>query len=112
MSRTDAHTPLRVRAVRREIVVVPTHYCGGHDCDLPARATGLATRCHWQFLYTGTNVCSCWMCHGHRRPEVRRSVLRARLRAVAGEWNQRGTITTAPSPNGCPRVPGDVAARP
>jgi hypothetical protein len=87
MSRTDAHAPLRVRVARREITVLPVHYCGDRDCDLPYRITGLATRCHWQFLYTGTNVCSCWMCHEHRRPEIRRSTVRARLHDLARLWN-------------------------
>lgn len=88
MSRTDAHAPFHVRAARREISVVAVHYCGGHRCDLPDRSADGRTRCYWQFVFTGRGVCSCWMCHWHRRPQIHRSVVRARLRDVACAWNR------------------------
>jgi len=87
MSRTDAHSPFRVRVARREISVVAVHRCGGRDCDLPARGAGGRTRCHWEFAYTGDGVCSCWMCHWHHRTEDRRSAVRTRLRDEARAWN-------------------------
>ncbi|MGV0675711.1 hypothetical protein ABQE62_05895 [Mycolicibacterium fortuitum] len=91
MSRTDAHTPYRVRVARREVSVVPVHRCAGSVCDLPdldpAWTIGRIGRCYWEFVFTGTEVCSCWMCHWHHRPEQRRSTLRAELRGVAREWN-------------------------
>lgn len=87
MSRTDAHAPLHVRVARREISVDAVHFCGGAECDLPDRGTGTRSRCHWQFVFTGTGICSCWMCHGHRRREIRRSAVRARLREAACAFN-------------------------
>lgn len=91
MSRTDAHTPYRVRVARREVSVVPVHRCAGRDCDLPALdpswSIGRIGRCYYEFTFTGTNVCSCWMCHWHSRPEVRRAAVRAALRSAVREWN-------------------------
>lgn len=92
MSRTDAHSPFRVRVARCEVSAFPVHRCAGRDArDLPNLgsewAIGHVGRCHWQFTYTGVNICSCWMCHWHHRPEVRRAAKRAELRGVAREWN-------------------------
>lgn len=91
MSRTDAHSPYRVRVARREVAVVPVHRCAGAECDLPALSptwtTGRIGRCYWEFVYTGTNVCSCWRCHWRTRPEERRAAVRAELRGVAREFN-------------------------
>ena len=92
MSRTDAHTPFRVRVARREVTVRAVHRCAGRVCDLPAldadwSTTGSIGRCYWEFDFTGTNVCCCWMCHWLRRPEQRRAAVRAELRGVAREWN-------------------------
>lgn len=91
VSRTDAHTPYRVRVARREIAVRAVHHCAGRGCDLPDLdpdwTIGRVGRCYWDFVYTGVNVCSCWMCHWRRHPEQRRAVTRTGLRAVAREWN-------------------------
>ncbi len=91
MSRTDAHTPYSVRVARREVTVRAVHRCAGRVCDLPALDPGWSTgrigRCCWEFAFTGTSVCCCWMCHWHRCPEVRRATVRAELRAVVREWN-------------------------
>lgn len=91
MSRTDAHSPLRVRAARREVAMRAVHRCVGRECDLPSIdpgwANGRVGGCYWEFRYTGTNVCSCWMCHWHHRPEERRAAIRADRRGVAREWN-------------------------
>jgi hypothetical protein len=97
VSRTDAHTPHRVRVARREVAVVPVHRCASRECDLPALdpgwAIGRVGRCYWEFRFTGTGtgtgtgICWCWMCHWHHRPEVRRGGVRAGLRTVAREWN-------------------------
>lgn len=91
VSRTDAHSPYRVRLARREVRACAVHSCAGFDCDLPAPDPGWSIgrigRCYREFVYTGTNVCSCWMCHCHHRPERRRSAVRTELRAVAREWN-------------------------
>jgi hypothetical protein len=91
MSRTDAHTPYRVRVARHEVTVRAVHRCAGGECDLPPLDPGWTIgrigKCHWQFTYTGVNVCNCWMCHWHHRPEVRRGAVRAGLRGVAREWN-------------------------
>jgi hypothetical protein len=90
VSHTDAHAPFRVRVARREVAVRAVHRCAGRDCDLPDLDPGWAdarSSCRWEFVYTGTNVCSCWMCHWRHRSEERRAAVRARLRAVAREWN-------------------------
>jgi hypothetical protein len=91
VSRTDAHTPYRVRVARREVAVRAVHRCAGRECDLPVPVPGWSGRrgdcCYWQWFFTGVNVCSCWMCHWHHRPEVRRAAVRAELRGVAREWN-------------------------
>lgn len=91
MSRTDAHTPYRVRIARREVAVRAVHRCAGRTCDLPALSPdwsiGRIGCCYHEFVYTGTNVCSCWMCHWKSRPEVRRGAVRTELRGVAREWN-------------------------
>lgn len=91
MSRTDAHAPFRVRVARREVSVVPVHRCARRACDLPdldpGWSIGCIECCYWEFRFTGTNVCSCWMCHWHSLPEERRASVRAGLRAAAPEWN-------------------------
>lgn len=94
MSRTDAHTPYRVRVARRELAVHAVHRCAGRECDLPDLVAdwslGRVGRCYWEFAYSGINVCSCWMCHWRSRPEHRRSSRGARgveLRGVARRWN-------------------------
>lgn len=94
MSRTDAHTPYRVRVVRGEVAVRAVHRCAGGKCDLPdlnpGWTIGRIGRCYRQFTFTGRGICSCWMCHWHHRPEQRRAVVRTRLRAAACEWNAGG----------------------
>lgn len=94
MSRTDAHAPFRVRLARREVAARPVHRCADSECDLPdldpGWSIGRIGRCYWEFVYTGTNVCSCWMCHWHTRPEERRAAVRAELRGQMREWNSGG----------------------
>ena len=91
MSRTDSHAPLYVRIARREVADRPVQRCAGRDCDLPDLVPGWSgrrgARCYWQWFFTGRDVCNCWMCHWHSRPEVRRAVVHAELRGVAREWN-------------------------
>ena len=92
MSRTNAHSPYRVRVHRREVAVHAVHRCAGRDaCDLPdldpTWTIGRVGRCYHEFSYTGVSVCSCWMCHWHSRPEVHRASVRTGLRQVAREWN-------------------------
>ncbi|SHR63612.1 Uncharacterised protein [Mycobacteroides abscessus subsp. massiliense] len=91
MSRTDAHAPFHVRAARREATVVPVHRCAGRECDLPELDPGWSIGrigcCYWEFAYTGVSVCSCWMCHWHRRREARRAAVRTELRGAARDWN-------------------------
>lgn len=90
VSRTDAHAPFHVRIARREVAVIPVHRCPGGECDLPDLVAGWVdarSRCYWQFTFTGRYICSCWMCHWHRRPGQRCAVVRAQLRAAAREWN-------------------------
>lgn len=83
MSRTDAHAPLNVRLARRDLAAEPfhAHGCRG-DCDLPAVPGGAwrDSRCRWIFVFTGTYICSCHMCHGgpQNRAERRRDRHQAR----------------------------------
>jgi hypothetical protein len=76
---------------RREVAVRAIHRCAGRDCDLPdldpAWSIGRIGCCYWNFVFTGTRVCSCWMCHWRQRPEVRRAAVRTELRGVARAWN-------------------------
>lgn len=94
VSRTDAHTPFRVRVARREVAVRAVHRCASGECDLPELVPGWSggrgDRCYWQWLFTGRGVCSCWTCHWRTRPEVRRASVRAGLRGVTREWNAGG----------------------
>ncbi|WP_328357005.1 hypothetical protein OG976_01635 [Mycobacterium sp. NBC_00419] len=56
MSRTDAHTPYRVRVASREVVVRAVHRCAGRDCDLfdlvPTWSISRIGRCYWEFRFT------------------------------------------------------------
>ncbi len=94
MSRTDAHAAFRVCVARREVSVVPVHRCADRERDLPhldpGWSIGRVRRCYWQWLFTGTGVCSCWMCHWPKRRHPRRSgrgARRAQLDGVVREWN-------------------------
>lgn len=94
VSRTDAHAPFHVRLARGEVAVHPVHRCTGPEtCDLPDLVpvwADTAHRCHWQWFFTGQDVCSCWMCHWPKRRQPRRSgrgSRRAQLRGLARSWN-------------------------
>ena len=91
MSRTDSHAPFHVRMARGEVSAYPVHRCAGRECDLPDLVPGWADRggevCRWEPFQEDQNWCSCWMCHWHHRPEVRRAADRARLRDVVRAWN-------------------------
>lgn len=94
VSRTDAHAPFHVRLARGEVAVHPVHRCTGPEtCDLPDLVPGWADtahRCHWQWFFTGQDVCSCWMCHWPKRRQPRRSgrgSSRVQLRGLARSWN-------------------------
>ncbi|RVW02460.1 hypothetical protein [Rhodococcus spongiicola] len=95
MSRTDAHSPIWVRLIRRELEPEPWHFCFNGACDLPDFAsyessTRLETRCAWFFKYTGTNVCSCDVCRdqvGHRLDLRReRRAAASRLELGRRQW--------------------------
>lgn len=88
MSRTDAHAPFRVRVARREVSVFPVHRCAGSVCDIPDPdpewTIGRVGRCYSQWIFTGVEVCSCWMCHWPKRRQPRRSGRGARRVALRG----------------------------
>ncbi|MBB3602781.1 hypothetical protein FHT40_002442 [Mycolicibacterium sp. BK556] len=69
MSRTDSHTPFWVQLARGDLAAEAQHASDHAVCDLPAQPPARwdgwlpTTRCHWGLHYTGTNVCSCSMCH-------------------------------------------------
>lgn len=93
MSRTDAHAPLLVRLARGELAVKARHACHHPQCDLPTHppfteGEWSQTRCHWEFRYTGINVCSCWMCHAgpqHRQANRRERNRGRRMLAEASK---------------------------
>lgn len=96
MSRTDAHAPLWVRLARGELAAQARHTAAHDCCDLPAHPPRQrpswrpGTQCYWAFTYTGTRVCSCWMCHAgwNARRTNRRARHRtnAALRAASRQW--------------------------
>ena len=96
MSRTDAHNPVWVRIARGDLDAEPQHADNHAVCDLPPRPPftpwrrGM-TACHWAFRYTGTHICSCWMCHAgpQHRQETRgaRRQDAADLRGALRRWN-------------------------
>ncbi|GAB4597321.1 hypothetical protein LIX17_04545 [Mycobacterium avium subsp. hominissuis] len=96
MSRTDAHVPLWVRLARGDLDAEAQHAFDHAVCDLPERPPSRwegwlpATRCRWTLRYTGTNICSCAMCHAgpQHRQENRNQRHRDRmaLRAALGRW--------------------------
>ncbi|WP_156759147.1 hypothetical protein [Microbacterium karelineae] len=105
MSRTDAHTPLHVRVARGDIGHVEHHDHVDGSCDLPSAKDEIAfrgwlrTRCRRKWVFDGTRVCSCEMCHvgSARRAERRRSRQAARrdARAAVHAWNSTGSAPGA-----------------
>lgn len=99
MSRTDAHAPLWVRLARGELAAEAQHASDHRVCDLPDRPPVTwegwlpVTRCYWTLRYTGTNICSCSMCHAgpqHRqehRNQRRRDHMA--LHAALRRWSHR-----------------------
>jgi len=100
MSRTDAHNPLWVSLARGDLAALANHDHRDGACDLPdlrslgrldfERRIGERTKCWWEFAFTGTGVCSCWMCHAgpQRRADRRAARHRDRfvLNAAVGLW--------------------------
>lgn len=96
MSHTDAHVPFRVRIARGDLTAIAVHDHTDGACDLPARShiehSWLnQTACRWQWVYDGTNVCSCELCHegtAHRRQRRRtRHAIRESLHTAVHRWN-------------------------
>ncbi|WP_157749534.1 hypothetical protein [Jatrophihabitans sp. GAS493] len=86
MSRTDQHAPFAIKIARGDLPAVASHDHRYGPCDLPdrsscARMWSPMSRCRWEFQYTGTGVCSCWMCHAgpQRRAERRAARHRDRI---------------------------------
>lgn len=98
LSRTDAHAPLWVRLARVELAAEAIHAPDHVDCDLPARPPAIrppwrpTTKCYWTFRYTGTAICSCWMCHSgweaRRSNRIARQRHRVSARAALRRWRQ------------------------
>jgi hypothetical protein len=96
LSRTDAHRPLWVRLARGDLAAEAEHASDHAVCDLPdhppVKWEGWlpTTRCNWTLHYTGTNICSCSMCHAgpQHRQESRNHRHRDRiaLQAALGRW--------------------------
>lgn len=96
MSRTDTHAPFRVRIARGDLTAIAAHDHIGGACDLPARdhidhSWPHQTDCRREWVYGGSNVCSCELCHegeAHRRQRRRtRHMVRVSLHTVALRWN-------------------------
>jgi len=96
LSRTDAHSPFWVPLAHGDLAAQAQHASAHAVCDLPDQPPAKwedwlsATNYRWAFHYTGTNVCSCWMCHAgpQHRQENRNKRHRDRvaLRAALGRW--------------------------
>jgi hypothetical protein len=88
----DAHAPFHVRVVRCMrsplflSTAAPHPRCVISPSTFPAGPTPIPAAAG-DFTYTGTGICSCWMCHWHRRPEVHRAAVRTALRSGAHAWN-------------------------
>jgi hypothetical protein len=96
VSRTDQHAPLLVRIARGDLDAYAEHEHRDGSCDLVARDQafthwGEDVRCRWQFHFTGTFTCSCWMCHAGRQHRAANSAERHRdhhdLAVALGRWN-------------------------
>jgi len=96
LSRTDAHVPLHVRLARGDLASTAMHdHRDGQECDLPARPELWCEpipRCRWDFRFTGTRICSCWMCHGsaENRQERRNSRHAGKAQLASNRRSWRG----------------------
>lgn len=79
MSRTDKTKPLHIKLAHRDLDWEEVHDHTKGPCDL-APATDLDSygwtslsgrRCYRSFVYTGTHVCCCHLCHSADSYEVR-----------------------------------------
>lgn len=80
MARTDKTDPFWVKTWTGALAQRESHDHTDGVCDLPAtigehydqlgRSRG--TKCDWEFVYTGTNTCGCWLCRGHTVQDRRR----------------------------------------
>lgn len=91
MSRTDAHVPVHVRLLRRDLVPVEDHDHRDGPCDLPPLSAITAQwwadgRCHWEWHHRGERICSCELCSGGywRRLDRRVARQRERVRLALG----------------------------
>jgi hypothetical protein len=90
MSKTDKTAPFWVKMMRGDIASAEVHDHADGICDMPdrtARPGGTSVRgCRRVFVYTGTNVCCCAMCHGNWgvRPGKRR---RIESRRMCRDWD-------------------------
>ncbi|MBU8832902.1 hypothetical protein [Mycolicibacterium goodii] len=75
MSKTDKTTPFWVKLMRGDIASVEVHDHTDGTCDMPDAATPSGWTkhqgCHRAFVYTGTRVCCCPLCHGDGGWDVR-----------------------------------------
>lgn len=107
MSRTDKTQPFRVRLWDGTLRRIAVHDHRNGICDLPddlaadikqiegASGRFPADSCRWEFAWTGTSPCCCWLCHdstGHRaerradRHATKRE-LRNALKAARADWS-------------------------
>lgn len=77
MSRTDKTKPFWVKLMHGDLAIEEQHNHTDGICDLPpieqptAFVHSNTTQCQRAFVYTGTNVCCCPMCHGNFGWDVR-----------------------------------------
>lgn len=100
MARTDKTDPFWVKIWNGTLACHANHDHSDGVCDLPATlhdhyehlGKPLGTRCHWEFVFTGTRTCGCWLCRGRtvvdRRQERRADAeeLRAVIREARLDW--------------------------
>lgn len=76
MSKTDKTKPFWVKLMHGDLATEELHNHTEGTCDLPPVEDATAftyrtTRCRRGFVYTGTHVCCCPVCHGDFGWDVR-----------------------------------------
>lgn len=79
MSKTDKTNPLWLKLMHGDLAWEEVHNHEDGPCDLSGPddldsygwCTGSGRRCYRTFVYTGTRICCCSMCHGNAGWDVR-----------------------------------------
>ena len=96
MSKTDKTNQFWVKVLHGDVDWVEHHDHTDGVCDMPPAEDAAAytygtTQCRREFIFTGTNVCGCWMCHCRDWPLTearRRRRDRRRARQELRVWHR------------------------